>query len=93
MVVNFHTLFNVALAVVFIVPVDKLASMLIELLPDPVSPVDPGAPQYLEEAAIETASVALVNAAREALRMAEMYRRCWRACSKSSTAMGPARPK
>jgi phosphate:Na+ symporter len=72
MVVNFHTLFNVALGVIFIAPVDHFANALIWLLPDPPPPVDPGEPQYLEEAALGTASVALANAAREALRMADM---------------------
>jgi phosphate:Na+ symporter len=72
MVVNFHTLFNVALAAIFIAPADKIARLLIRLLPDPLLPVDPGVPQYLEEAALQNASVALVNAAREALRMADM---------------------
>ena len=72
MVVNFHTLFNVALAAAFIAPVDSLAKLLIRLLPAPPASADPGLPQYLEEAALETASVALANAAREALRMADM---------------------
>ena len=71
-VVNFHTLFNVALAVIFIGPVDRIARTLVWLLPDPPPPADPAEPQYLEEAALETASVALANASREALRMADM---------------------
>jgi phosphate:Na+ symporter len=74
MVVNFHTLFNVVLAVIFIAPADTVARLLIRLLPDPPLPADPGAPQYLEEAALENTSVALVNAAREALRMADMIK-------------------
>jgi phosphate:Na+ symporter len=42
------------------------------LLPDHAPPADAGAPQYLDEAALRTASVALVNAARETLRMAAL---------------------
>jgi phosphate:Na+ symporter len=71
-VVNFHTAFNLALAMLFILPVDRLAKLLIRLLPDPAPSADAGAPQYLEEAALGTASVALANAARETLRMADM---------------------
>jgi phosphate:Na+ symporter len=44
------------------------------LLPDPLPAPDLGKPQYLEEAALGTASVALANATREALRMADMVR-------------------
>ena len=72
MVVNFHTLFNLVLAAVFIAPVDGLAKLLIRLVPAPVLPADPGLPRYLDEAALDTTSVALANAAREALRMADM---------------------
>jgi len=72
MIVNFHTLFNVTLALLFIGPIDRIANALIRLIPDPPLPEDPGVPRYLEEAALDTASVALANAAREALRMADM---------------------
>lgn len=70
--VNFHTAFNVVLALVFIFPVDKLAELLVRLLPEPPRPADPGLPLYLEDAALESASVALVNATRESMRMADM---------------------
>ena len=72
MVVNFHTAFNLALALLFIFPIDSLARLLVRLLPDPAPPADAGAPQYLEEAALGNASVALANASRETLRMADM---------------------
>jgi phosphate:Na+ symporter len=84
MVVDFHTFFNLALAVVFIAPVDGLARLLIRLLPDPPLPADPGTPQYLEEAALETANVALVNAAREVLRMVDMIEKMLLGRSRSS---------
>lgn len=72
LVVDFHSLFNLLLAVVFIFPVDRIAKLLIRLLPDPVLPSDPAVPRYLDQGALDTASVALANAAREALRMADM---------------------
>jgi phosphate:Na+ symporter len=72
MVVNFHTAFNLGLAALFILPLHRLAKLLIWLLPDPAPSADIGAPQHLEETALRTASVALINAGRETLRMADM---------------------
>lgn len=72
MVVNFHTAFNVALALIFIVPVNSLARWLVRLLPEPPKPNDPGVPLYLDEGALESANVALANAVRESMRMADM---------------------
>jgi phosphate:Na+ symporter len=73
-VVNFHTAFNLALAVAFIAPIGAIARVLVRLLPNPPPAADAGTPLYLEEAALGTASVALANATREALRMADMVR-------------------
>ena len=73
LVVNFHTAFNLVLAVVFIPFTDRLASVLIWFVPDPPRPADPGKPIHLEPAALDSASVALANAARETLRMADMF--------------------
>ncbi|MFC4765637.1 Na/Pi cotransporter family protein [Dyella koreensis] len=70
--VNFHTVFNLALAVLFILPVERMAQLLVRLLPDPPRPDDPGVPQYLDEGALDSANVALANAARESMRMADM---------------------
>ena len=72
LVVNFHTAFNLLLAMLFILPTDRMAQFLIRVLPDPPNPTDPGAPLYLESAALDAASVALTNASRETLRMADM---------------------
>jgi phosphate:Na+ symporter len=70
--VNFHLLFNLALAAVFLVNVDRSAAVLLRWLPDPPRPLDPGRPLYLERAAVDSASVALANAARETLRMSDL---------------------
>jgi len=72
--VNFHTAFNLALAVVFIAPIDRIAKLLVRLLPDPAPAADAATPLYLEGVALGTASVALANATREALRMADMVK-------------------
>ena len=70
--VNFHTGFNLALALLFVLPVQRLARLLVRLLPEPPQPADAGVPQYLDEGALDAANVALANAAREAMRMADM---------------------
>jgi phosphate:Na+ symporter len=72
LVVNFHLAFNLALAAIFIGPVAGLARLLTRWLPDPPAPADPGRPVYLDVAALDSATVALANAARETLRMADM---------------------
>jgi len=72
LVVNFHLLFNVVLAVVFLAPVGALARLLTRWLPDPPATADPGRPVHLDAAALDTATVALANASRETLRMADM---------------------
>jgi phosphate:Na+ symporter len=72
MAANFHMAFNIALAVLFIGPLPWLARLLQWLFPDKVEASDPGTPQYLDEAALATPSVALSNAAREVLRMADV---------------------
>ncbi|MGN6572231.1 MAG: Na/Pi cotransporter family protein [Pseudolabrys sp.] len=72
LVADFHTLFNVALAVVFIVPLRPLAKFLEWLLPEPPVSRDAAAPLYLDTAAIGTPSLALTCAARETLHMGDL---------------------
>lgn len=72
LVVNFHLAFNLVLAAIFIGSVASLARLLTRWLPDPPAPADPGRPIYLDVAALDSATVALANAARETLRMADM---------------------
>jgi len=72
LVVNFHLAFNLALAAMFLGSVRGLAHLLTRWLPDPPAPADPGRPLYLDVAALDSATVALANAARETLRMADM---------------------
>jgi len=68
---EFHVGFNIVLAAIFLPLLDPLASMLIKLLPDRKAAVDPSAPRYLDEAALDTPSLALANAARETLHMGD----------------------
>lgn len=72
MAADFHTLFNVALAMIFILPLGSLSRLLIRLLPERVQPDDPGRPIYLDETALVAPSVALSCAARETLRIGDL---------------------
>ncbi len=70
-VANFHTLFNLVLAAAFLPLLGPYAAMLRRWLPANVDQYDPGLPIYLDSAAREVPVVALGNAEREALRMAD----------------------
>ena len=71
MTAEFHLLFNVFLAVVFIFPLDGLAWLLTRILPERSKPADPSVPRHLDEAALDTPSLAIANAARETLRIGD----------------------
>lgn len=68
---EFHIGFNVALAVIFLPLLGPLSSILVRMLPDSKLALDPSAPRYLDESAIDTPSLALANAARETLHMGD----------------------
>ena len=72
MAADFHVGFNVALAVVFILPLNAVASLLTRLVPDRPKQNDLSTPLYLDEAALATPSVALVCAARETLHIGDI---------------------
>jgi phosphate:Na+ symporter len=72
MTADFHTAFNVGLALIFLFLLNGVAALLNYLLPDPAKRAEPSAPLYLNEAAIETPSVALACAARETLHMGDV---------------------
>ncbi|WP_020179354.1 Na/Pi cotransporter family protein [Methylopila sp. M107] len=69
---NAHLVFNLATAALFIAVLPQLARLLTRLFPDRPLANDPSVPLYLDEAALSTPSVALANAAREVLRMADV---------------------
>jgi phosphate:Na+ symporter len=71
-VANFHTLFNAIVALIFLPLLAPYGALLTRWLPKRVDPDDPSRPQYLDEAAHDVPAVALGNASREALRMADM---------------------
>ncbi|MFA5521877.1 MAG: Na/Pi cotransporter family protein [Castellaniella sp.] len=71
-VANFHTLFNIIVAALFLPVLPPYARLLVRLLPRRTDPDDPSRPMYLDDSAHEVPAIALGNAAREALRLADM---------------------
>jgi len=71
-VVNFHTTFNLALAGVFIFLVGPVSRLTERWVPDRATIGDPGQPRYLDNTALDEPTVALANAARETLRIADI---------------------
>ena len=72
LIADFHSLFNLALAAIFIVPLPAFAKLLEWMLPKPATNPDPSTPIYLDAAAIGTPSLALTCAARETLHMGDL---------------------
>ena len=71
MTAEFHIVFNVAMAAVFLGLLDITARLLTRLFPDRAQLTGPALPRYLDESALETPSLALADAARETLRMGD----------------------
>jgi phosphate:Na+ symporter len=72
MTAEFHTIFNIAIAILFIGLLDSMANLLKKLLPSRIKEPDPSRPRYLDESALETPSLALADAARETLHMGDL---------------------
>jgi phosphate:Na+ symporter len=71
-VADFHTLFNIVLAVGFMLMLDQLAALLVRILPERKRTADPSTPLYLEEPPIGGPAVCLASAARETLHMGDI---------------------
>jgi len=71
-VADFHTLFNVAVALVFFPFLQPCARLLQKVWPDRTDMADPSRPLYLDPVAKETPVVAIASAAREAMRLADV---------------------
>lgn len=72
MVANFHTAFNLVLALVFMPLLVPFSNILRHFLPRKINPADPAQPLYLDPAATETPVVAIGAAAREVLRLVDV---------------------
>jgi phosphate:Na+ symporter len=71
-VADFHTFFNIVMAVLFFPVLGPLARLLRWMLPARAVPADPSRAVYLDHAALEIPAVAFAAASREALRMADV---------------------
>jgi phosphate:Na+ symporter len=71
-VADFHTAFNLVLALVFFPLLTPYASLLRRWLPARIVEGDPSRPMYLDPSAQEIPVIALGTAAREALRLADL---------------------
>lgn len=68
---NFHLAFNLAMAGLFIGPLPWFARMLTRMFPERIAVADPAMPLYLDRSALRVPHLAIANASREALRMAD----------------------
>ena len=71
-VADFHTLYNLACAALFIGLLDPLARLCTRILPRPKSAADPASPKYLGGETLPMPSIRLANAEREVLRLVDM---------------------
>lgn len=69
---NFHVLFNVVMAIIFLLPLGLIAKLLERLLPDKKITDDPATPIYLDKQALSNPAVALACATRETMRMGDL---------------------
>jgi len=70
--VNFHTFFNVILAIIFMPFTKKLTKIIIKILPVKRNANDPSSPRYLKEEELSKPSMALSAAVRETLRLSDI---------------------
>jgi phosphate:Na+ symporter len=71
-VADFHTAFNLVLALLFFPFLQPFARLLARWMPSRIDAADPGVPLYLDPSARKIPVVALGDAAREALRMTDV---------------------
>jgi len=77
-VADFHTLFNLAIAILFLPLIGPVASLCTRLLPERPRGEETGKPHYLDTAALDSPAVAIANAARETLRMGDIIEKMLR---------------
>ncbi len=74
-VLDFHVIFNVALAIAFIGFTGPIARLVERWFPDSKNGAGRAEPRFLDAAAIVTPALALANAARETLRIGDTIER------------------
>ncbi len=75
MVVNFHTVFNVALLIIFLPIIGPLTKLSEKILPDRPREENESLPRYLDPTAIASPPAALALVARETLRISDVIQR------------------
>jgi phosphate:Na+ symporter len=71
LVINFHTAFNLATALVFLPLVGLVARLCVRILPEKPESADPGRPRYLDPNVLDAPSEALACAMRETLHLGD----------------------
>ena len=71
-IANFHTAFNIALALVFLFLTPAVARLMSKIVPDAPSHQEPGTVQYLDPEATRSPGVAIALAEQETLRMSDI---------------------
>lgn len=74
-IVDFHTAFNIVLALSFLPFTGIISKLLKKALPDRQQTQDPGRTRYLNDKDLDMPSVALSSAARETLRMGDIIQK------------------
>jgi phosphate:Na+ symporter len=69
--VYFHLLFNIAIAAGFLFFTERIARLAERLVPSRSNADDPSKARYLDASALDTPGLAIANAAREAIRLAD----------------------
>lgn len=72
LVIAFHVLYNATRCLACLPLTNQMAAFCTRLMPDRHSPEDTVRPRHLDPAALDTPSLALVNAVRETLRMGDI---------------------
>jgi phosphate:Na+ symporter len=68
---EFHLVFNLVLALIFLVPLQAIGALLERQFPEKRDATDPGVPRYLSDAVVAMPSIALSEATRETLRIVD----------------------
>lgn len=71
MIANFHTAFNLAIAILFLPFIGPVSKAVTRLVPDRVTEGENGKPKYLEDSTLSMPAEALASATRETLRMGD----------------------
>ncbi|HXC61289.1 MAG TPA: Na/Pi cotransporter family protein [Nitrospiria bacterium] len=71
-IANAHTLFNLGIAILFLPFASPLARLVTRMIPEKPMGEDPSQPKYLDPHVLDSPSLALGQATREALRMSDI---------------------